>query len=60
MQAHPVIKMKSSGRSNVVSKMAGTMGRALVSPLQAAAGKSDSMRLHPEVSLTATKINFAG
>ena len=44
MQAHPVIKMKGSKRSNVVSKMAGTMGRALVTPLNIATGKPGSAK----------------
>jgi hypothetical protein len=34
--------MKGSKRSNMVSKMAGTMGRALVTPLNIATGKPGS------------------
>lgn len=50
MQAHPVIKMKGFKRSNVVSKMAGTMGRALVTPLTIAAGKPGSGKAQVVVS----------
>ena len=39
-----MIKMKGSKRTNVVTKMAGTMGRALVTPLNLATGKASLVK----------------